>query len=112
MTIDPHQSRTDSTLPIDKTDNISHRSAIVHQQLRGKIGIYNKMPITTHDDLSLAYTPGVAEPCRLIAESPERARELTIKRNTVAVVSDGPAVLGLVGQRHFSRFVNENTEDQ
>ncbi len=95
MTTDPHKSRTDSTLSFDKTDNISHRSAIVHQQLRGKIGIYNKMPITTHDDLSLAYTPGVAEPCRLIAESPERAREFTIKRNTVAVVSDGSAVLGL-----------------
>jgi malate dehydrogenase (oxaloacetate-decarboxylating) len=95
MNADPVNSRTDSTQPTDNTDDISHRSAIVHQQLRGKIGIYNKMPISSHDDLSLAYTPGVAEPCRLIAESPERAREFTIKRNTVAVVSDGSAVLGL-----------------
>ena len=71
------------------------RSLIVHEQLRGKIGIYNKMPIHNRDDLSLAYTPGVARPCEIIAASPERVRDLTIKRNTVAVVSDGSAVLGL-----------------
>jgi len=95
MNAGPVNSRTKATQSTDNTDDISHRSAIVHQQLRGKIGIYNKMPISSQDDLSLAYTPGVAEPCRLIAESPERAREFTIKRNTVAVVSDGSAVLGL-----------------
>lgn len=71
------------------------RSLIVHEQLRGKIGIYNKMPIHNRDDLSLAYTPGVARPCEIIAQFPERVRDLTIKRNTVAVVSDGSAVLGL-----------------
>lgn len=71
------------------------RSLIVHEQLRGKIGIHNKMPVLNRDDLSLAYTPGVARPCEVIAESPERARDLTIKRNSVAVVSDGSAVLGL-----------------
>ena len=71
------------------------RSLIVHEQLRGKIGIYNKMPVLNRDDLSLAYTPGVARPCEIIAASPERVRDLTIKRNTVAVVSDGSAVLGL-----------------
>ncbi len=71
------------------------RSLIVHEQLRGKIGIHNKMPIHNRDDLSLAYTPGVARPCEIIAEHPERVRDLTIKRNTVAVVSDGSAVLGL-----------------
>ena len=71
------------------------RSLIIHEQLRGKIGVYNKMPVTSHDDLSLAYTPGVARPCEVIARDPSRARDLTIKRNTVAVVSDGSAVLGL-----------------
>ena len=71
------------------------RSLIVHEQLRGKIGIYNKMPVASRDDLSLAYTPGVARPCEVIAEDVNRTRDLTIKRNTVAVVSDGSAVLGL-----------------
>ncbi len=71
------------------------RSLIVHEQLRGKIGIHNKVPVLNRDDLSLAYTPGVARPCEIIAASPERVRDLTIKRNTVAVVSDGSAVLGL-----------------
>ncbi len=80
---------------MSRTDDINRRSVIIHEQLRGKIGIHNKMPITTHDDLSLAYTPGVAEPCRVIAKDAQRAHDLTIKHNTVAVVSDGSAVLGL-----------------
>ncbi len=71
------------------------RSLVVHQQLRGKIAIHNKVPIFTRDDLAIAYTPGVAEPCRVIAEDVTQARELTIKRNTVCIVSDGSAVLGL-----------------
>lgn len=71
------------------------RSSIVHRQLRGKISLVSKMPIESRDDLSIAYTPGVAGPCKLIAEDSSLARELTIKRNTVAVVSDGSAVLGL-----------------
>ncbi len=71
------------------------RSLIVHEQLRGKIGVVGKMPITNHDDLSLAYTPGVARPCEVIAKDQTKTRELTIKRNSVAVVSDGSAVLGL-----------------
>ena len=71
------------------------RSLILHEHLRGKIGTVSKMPIVDADDLSLAYTPGVAGPCRVIAEDQEKARDLTIKRNTVAVVSDGSAVLGL-----------------
>ncbi len=53
------------------------------------------MPVASKDDLSLAYTPGVARPCELIAKDPEEARELTIKRNTIGIVSDGSAVLGL-----------------
>ena len=71
------------------------RSTIVHEHLRGKIGIVSKMRIESQDDLSIAYTPGVAGPCLKIAENGALARELTIKRNTVAVVSDGSAVLGL-----------------
>jgi malate dehydrogenase (oxaloacetate-decarboxylating) len=71
------------------------RSVILHEQLRGKIAISTKLPIETQDDLSIAYTPGVAEPCNIIAADPAKARDLTIKRNTVAVVTDGSAVLGL-----------------
>ncbi len=71
------------------------RSLIVHQELRGKIGVVNKIPLTTRDDLSVAYTPGVARPCEVIAEDPSLARVLTLKSNTVAIVSDGSAVLGL-----------------
>ena len=71
------------------------RSRIVHEQLRGKICVAGKMPITNRDDLSLAYTPGVARPCEVIASDPSQARELTVKRNSVAVVTDGSAVLGL-----------------
>ncbi len=71
------------------------RSLIVHEQLRGKLRVMGTMPVESRDDLSLAYTPGVARPCEAIAENPERARDLTIKHNSVAVVSDGSAVLGL-----------------
>jgi malate dehydrogenase (oxaloacetate-decarboxylating) len=75
--------------------DVYERSVIVHRQLRGKISLVGKMPVESRDDLSLAYTPGVARPCELIAENKDLAHELTIKRNTVAVVSDGSAVLGL-----------------
>lgn len=71
------------------------RSLIIHEQLRGKMGIQSRMPILTRDDLSIAYTPGVARPCEVIAKDPARTRDLTIKRNSVAVISDGSAVLGL-----------------
>ncbi len=74
---------------------INQRSLELHQQLRGKIGITNKAPVQTRDDLSLVYTPGVAEPCRVIAQDPARARELTGRGNAVAIVTDGSAVLGL-----------------
>lgn len=75
--------------------SIEERSLLIHSQLRGKIGVHNKMPVRTKDDLSLAYTPGVAAPCKAIAENPARTAELTLKSNSVAVVSDGSAVLGL-----------------
>ncbi len=61
----------------------------------GKIEMHNKHPVKTRDDLSMAYTPGVARVCKAIHDDPDRAFQYTIKRNTVAVVSDGTAVLGL-----------------
>lgn len=76
-------------------DDYFEQSSIVHRKLRGKISIVSKVPVETRDDLSIAYTPGVARPCELIAEDSTQARELTIKRNTIGVVSDGSAVLGL-----------------
>ena len=75
--------------------DLYERSLLLHEQLHGKIGIVNKVPVTSSLNLSLAYTPGVARPCEVIAADPAQARNLTIKRNTVAVVSDGSAVLGL-----------------
>src|SRR3954466_13807562 len=72
---------------------VSDRTFLVHPG--GKLTIESKVPIRNRDDLSLIYTPGVARVCMAIAENPEDARRLTIKRNTVAVVTDGSAVLGL-----------------
>tara|TARA_Y100001970_G_scaffold258758_1_gene339000 strand:- start:21 stop:1190 length:1170 start_codon:yes stop_codon:yes gene_type:complete len=71
------------------------KSLIVHEQLHGKISINSKIPIGSRDDLSVAYTPGVAAPCEKIAADPESAYTLTIKGNSVAVLTDGSAVLGL-----------------
>ena len=71
------------------------KSVKLHEKHRGKIEIRSKVPVLTTDDLSIAYSPGVAQPCLEIAKDPSKARTLTIKRNTVAVVSDGSAVLGL-----------------
>ncbi|MEK6922104.1 MAG: NADP-dependent malic enzyme [Nanoarchaeota archaeon] len=67
----------------------------LHKQLKGKIEIKSKVQLKTKDDLSLAYTPGVAEPCREIAKHPETVYEYTQKANTIAIVTDGSAVLGL-----------------
>ncbi|MFC7487876.1 NAD-dependent malic enzyme [Knoellia sp. CPCC 206453] len=72
---------------------VSDRTFLMH--LGGKLSIESKVPIRNRDDLSLIYTPGVARVCLAIAANPEDARRLTIKRNTVAVVTDGTAVLGL-----------------
>ena len=73
--------------------NISDRTFLMH--LGGKIEIHSKVPIRTRDDLSMAYTPGVARVSMAIADDRQRAFSLTIKQNTVAVVTDGTAVLGL-----------------
>ncbi len=71
------------------------KSITIAEEWNGKLETASKAPISTREDLSLAYTPGVAEPCKKIAENPEEAYKYTIKSNTVAVVSDGSAVLGL-----------------
>src|SRR5881397_2724331 len=73
--------------------NISDRTFLMH--LGGKIEVQSKVPVRTRDDLSMAYTPGVARVCLAIKEDRQRAFSLTIKQNTVAVVTDGTAVLGL-----------------
>ncbi len=80
-------------LPDVKVVNVSDRTFLMH--LGGKVEVRSKSQIRTRDDLSMVYTPGVARVCRAINQDPERAFNLTIKRNTVAVVSDGTAVLGL-----------------
>ena len=80
-------------LPGVRVINVSDRTFLLH--LGGKIEIHNKVPIRTRDDLSMAYTPGVARVCLAIRDDRERAFALTIKQNTVAVVTDGSAVLGL-----------------
>ena len=67
----------------------------LHEKWNGKLDTVSKVQVKTREDLALAYTPGVAEPCKVIAEDPEAAYRYTIKSNTVAVVSDGSAVLGL-----------------
>ncbi|WP_431844149.1 NAD-dependent malic enzyme [Calidifontibacter indicus] len=72
---------------------VSDRTFLAH--LGGKIEIKSKHPIRNRDDLSMVYTPGVARVCMAIHDNPEDARRLTIKRNTIAVVTDGTAVLGL-----------------
>ncbi len=72
---------------------VSDRTFLLH--LGGKLRVQSKVPLRTRDDLSMAYTPGVARVCLAIAANPDDARRLTIKRNTVAVVTDGSAVLGL-----------------
>jgi len=73
--------------------SFSDRTFLAH--LQGKIEINNRLPLSTRDDLSIAYTPGVARVCTEIHKNPENAYKLTIKGNTVAVVTDGTAVLGL-----------------
>ncbi|GAA0511463.1 malate dehydrogenase [Saccharopolyspora subtropica] len=81
------------TLPGVRVRKVSDRTFLVH--LGGKIEVAPRVALANRDDLSRAYTPGVARVCTAIAENPEDARRLTIKRNSVAVVTDGSAVLGL-----------------
>jgi malate dehydrogenase (oxaloacetate-decarboxylating) len=75
--------------------NLRERSLDLHKQSQGKLAVNVKVPVENAYDLSLAYSPGVAEPCKEIYESPEKIYDYTMKGNLVAVVSDGSAVLGL-----------------
>ncbi len=82
-----------SALPGVRVVNVSDRTFLMH--LGGKISIQPKIPVKNRDDLSRVYTPDVARVCTAIQEDPSKAFQLTIKRNTVAIVTDGTAVLGL-----------------
>ncbi len=73
----------------------SEKALQMHEQWNGKIETIAKSHVNSREDLAIAYTPGVAEPCKVIAQDPEAAYKYTIKSNTIAVVSDGSAVLGL-----------------
>jgi malate dehydrogenase (oxaloacetate-decarboxylating) len=92
---DHGKSIVDAARAVDGVEviNVSDRVFLMH--LGGKIEVVSKAPLKTRADLSMAYTPGVARVCEAIARDPEKAFTLTIKRNTVAVVTDGTAVLGL-----------------
>ena len=74
---------------------ITEKALMLHKEWNGKLETVSKTPVKSREDLSLAYTPGVAEPCKVIADNPDAAYQYTMKANTVAVVSDGSAVLGL-----------------
>lgn len=73
----------------------SEKALMMHKEWNGKLETVSKTPVKSREDLAIAYTPGVAEPCKVIAQNPEQAYVYTMKANTVAVVSDGSAVLGL-----------------
>ena len=73
----------------------NEKALLLHEKWGGKLEITSKAAVKSREDLALAYTPGVAEPCKVIADNPEAAYQYTIKSNTIAVVSDGSAVLGL-----------------
>lgn len=73
----------------------AERALELHKEWKGKISTEAKCEVKTREDLALAYTPGVAEPCKVIHEDPKEAYTYTLKQNTIAVVSDGSAVLGL-----------------
>lgn len=73
----------------------SEKALMMHKEWNGKLETVSKSPVKSREDLAIAYTPGVAEPCKVIAEDKEAAYTYTMKANTVAVVSDGSAVLGL-----------------
>ena len=73
----------------------NEKALLMHEKWNGKLETVSKTPVKTREDLAIAYTPGVAEPCKVIAQDKEAAYKYTMKANTVAVVSDGSAVLGL-----------------
>ena len=89
----PRVTEAVESIPGAHVLDVTDRTFMLH--VGGKIEIHNKSPVKTRDDLSMAYTPGVARVCSAIHRDPNKAFQYTIKRNTVAVVSDGTAVLGL-----------------
>jgi malate dehydrogenase (oxaloacetate-decarboxylating) len=89
----PRLSEAVNRIPGARVLDTTDRTFMLH--IGGKLEVLNKSPLKTRDDLSMAYTPGVARVCSAIAEDPDKVFQYTIKRNTVAVVSDGSAVLGL-----------------
>lgn len=92
----PTLSKINTTRIEDETAMTTNEKALLlHEQWNGKLETVSKTPVKSREDLSLAYTPGVAEPCKVIAQDKEAAYKYTIKSNTIAVVSDGSAVLGL-----------------
>ena len=84
--------------------NFNEEALKLHAEHKGKIEVISKVPVKTRDDLSTAYTPGVAEPCRKIHENKNDVYKYTAKGNLVAVVTDGTAVLGL-GNIAFFRIL-------
>lgn len=79
----------------DKHLTAAQKALLMHEKWKGKLETVAKSKVNTREDLAIAYTPGVAEPCKVIAENKEAAYTYTMKANTVAVISDGSAVLGL-----------------
>ena len=75
--------------------NYAEESLRLHEEWKGKIEVVSRVPVSTKDDLSLAYTPGVAQPCLEIQKDPTRSYDLTRRHNLCAVITDGSAVLGL-----------------
>ncbi|NLJ96573.1 MAG: NAD-dependent malic enzyme [Clostridiales bacterium] len=75
--------------------DVNDKSLLLHKQWQGKLEITSKCQVSSKEELALAYTPGVAAPCKKIAQNPEVAYDYTIKSNTIAVITDGSAVLGL-----------------
>ena len=71
---------------------IQEKALKLHEELTGKLETVTKIPVKTREDLALAYTPGVAEPCKVIAQDTSKAYTYTMKANTIAVVSDGSAL--------------------
>lgn len=76
-------------------DDIYQKSLEMHKKFRGKLRTEAIAHIETREDLSWAYSPGVAEPCREIAKDPQKMYDYTLKSRTIAVISDGSAILGL-----------------
>ena len=79
----------------NQTMTLAEKALLMHEKWNGKLETIAKSKVNSREDLAIAYTPGVAEPCKMIAKDPEAAYKYTMKANTVAVVSDGSAVLGL-----------------